>query len=101
MNIQLDYSKYDIPEHIQRQLEGYILRGERPNSFLSGVLSGDIRSILVADNSAMSSFKNIVRFLDFELLPFMWGSKQKFEKHIVSGYQKVVVVPIESPDNTK
>ena len=27
MNIQLDFSRYDIPEHIQRQLEGYILRG--------------------------------------------------------------------------
>ena len=101
MNIQLDFSRYDIPEHIQRQLEGYILRGEVPSSFLSGVLSGDICSILVADLEAESSFKSIVRFLDFELLGFMWGTKQKFEKYIDSGYQKVVVVPIESPDDTK
>jgi len=93
MNIQLDFSRYDIPERIQRQLEGYILRGERPNSFLSGVLSGDIRCILVADVEALASLKNIVRFLDFELLGYMWGTKQNFEKHIDGGYQKVAVAP--------
>ena len=83
MNIQLDFSRYDIPEHIQRQLEGYILRGEVPSSFLSGVLSGDICSILVADLEAESSFKNIIKFLDNEVPSFMWGSQERFEQHVV------------------
>ena len=82
MNIELDFAGYDIPEQVQRQLEGYIIRGETPSSFLSGVLSGDIRAILVADLETESSLKNIVRFLDNEVPSSMWGSREKFEKHI-------------------
>jgi len=84
MNYSIDFSRYDIPDYYRKQLAGYILKGECPCSFLSKVLRGCICSILIADSQGEASFKQIVRFLFNELHPAIWGTPEKFDKHIES-----------------
>jgi hypothetical protein len=84
MKDSIDFSRYDIPDYYKKQLAGYIHKGECPCSFLSEILSGNICSILIAGSQGEVSFKQIVRFLDNELHSSIWGTREKFDKHIES-----------------
>ena len=86
MQSQQEYNRYTIPDRFREELEGYLYRGEPPSSFLSMVLQGDIRAVLVADMLAMSCIVNLVRYLDNEVSSSVWGSPDKIEKHLTGAH---------------
>jgi hypothetical protein len=74
----------DIPDHCKEGLRGYIEKGEPVGSFLSALLSNDLRKTYEkADDTNIGRIKNYLMFLYNEAPSECWGSPDKY-----AGWQK-------------
>jgi hypothetical protein len=69
----------DIPDHCKEGLRGYIENGTPVGSFLSALLSNDLRGAFnKADATNAARIKNYLMFLYNEAPSECWGSPDKY-----------------------
>jgi hypothetical protein len=69
----------DIPDHCKEGLRAYIEKGEPVGSFLSALLSNDLkRTYEKADDTNIGRVKNYLMFLYNEAPSECWGSPDKY-----------------------
>ena len=68
----------DVPERILNSLDGYAKRGETLGGFLSAVVENNLfQAIGHGDPESRAALKQIVTYVNCQLPPGCWGSKDK------------------------
>ena len=76
-----DYS--GIPEHMRREVRGYINKGYTPGSFLYAVLCNNlVASAAQADDINRHLLFEWATFMHNEVPSVSWGSSEKVDKYI-------------------
>lgn len=75
---ELQKGYYLIPSHMHGAIERYIVQGIPPGSFLTAVLSNDLKEAVArADHENQESLVNWVKFLYNHVPGAAWGSPEK------------------------